>query len=86
MARRELSEEALQELLAVGRTLRVIAAAGSMLTNFAFVPVSPVWSTVMIPINTGVICALTPTDETSSPNSDRSERNASSRARLDGDP
>jgi hypothetical protein len=42
-----------------GRTLGVIAAAGSMLTNFAFIPVYPVWSIVMIAVNIGVIWALT---------------------------
>jgi hypothetical protein len=42
-----------------GRTLGVIAAAGSMLTNFAFIPVYPVWSIVVIAIDIGVIWALT---------------------------
>jgi hypothetical protein len=42
-----------------GRTLGVIAAAGSMLANFAFIPLFPVWSIVVIAIDIGVIWALT---------------------------
>jgi hypothetical protein len=42
-----------------GRTLGVIAAAGSMIANFAFIPVYPVWSIVIIAIDVGVIWALT---------------------------
>jgi hypothetical protein len=42
-----------------GRTLGVIAAAGSMLANFAFIPLFPVWSIVVIAIDIGIIWALT---------------------------
>lgn len=42
-----------------GRTLGVIAAAGSMLANFAFIPLYPIWSIVMIAVDIGVIWALT---------------------------
>jgi hypothetical protein len=42
-----------------GRTLGVIAAAGSMLVNFAFIPLYPVWSIIMIAVAIGVIWALT---------------------------
>ena len=42
-----------------GRTLGVIAAAGSMLVNFAFIPLYPVWSITMIAIAIAVIWALT---------------------------
>jgi hypothetical protein len=42
-----------------GRTLGVIAAAGSMLANFAFIPLYPVWAIVVIAIDIGVIWALT---------------------------
>ena len=42
-----------------GRTLGVIAAAGSMLANFAFLPLYPVWSIVIIAVDIGVIWALT---------------------------
>jgi hypothetical protein len=42
-----------------GRILGVIAAAGSMLTNFAFIPLYPIWSIVMIAVNIGIIWALT---------------------------
>jgi hypothetical protein len=42
-----------------GRTLGVIAAAGSMLTHFAFIPVYPVWSIVVIAVDIAIIWALT---------------------------
>jgi hypothetical protein len=42
-----------------GRTLGVIAAAGSMIANFAFIPHYPVWSIVIIAVDIGVIWALT---------------------------
>ena len=42
-----------------GRTLGVIAAAGSMLINFAFIPFYPVWSIVVIASISTVIWALT---------------------------
>jgi hypothetical protein len=42
-----------------GRTLGVIAAAGSMLVHFAFIPLYPVWSIVVIAIDIGIIWALT---------------------------
>lgn len=42
-----------------GRTLGVIAAAGSMLVNFAFIPLYPIWSIIMIAVAIGVIWALT---------------------------
>ena len=42
-----------------GRTLGVIAAAGSALFNFAFIPYYPVWSIVIIAIDVFVIWALT---------------------------
>jgi hypothetical protein len=42
-----------------GRTLGVIAAAGSALVNFAFIPLYPVWSIVVIAIDVAVIWALT---------------------------
>jgi hypothetical protein len=42
-----------------GRTLGVIAAAGSMLVNFAFIPLYPVWAIVIIALNVAVIWALT---------------------------
>jgi hypothetical protein len=42
-----------------GRTLGVIAAAGSMLVAFAFIPLYPVWSIVVISVAVTVIWALT---------------------------
>jgi uncharacterized membrane protein (DUF2068 family) len=42
-----------------GRTLGVIAAVGSMLTSFAFIPHYPVWSIGVIAIDVAVIWALT---------------------------
>jgi hypothetical protein len=42
-----------------GRTLGVIAAAGSMLVNFAFIPYYPVWAIVVIALDIAVIWALT---------------------------
>ncbi|HET6791811.1 MAG TPA: hypothetical protein VFI35_09540 [Actinomycetota bacterium] len=42
-----------------GRTLGVIAAAGSALTAFAFIPLYPVWSVVVISVDVTVIWALT---------------------------
>ena len=42
-----------------GRTLGVIAAAGSALVNFAFIPLYPVWSIVVIAIDVAIIWALT---------------------------
>ena len=42
-----------------GRTLGVIAAAGSAIANFAFIPLYPIWSIVVIAINVTIIWALT---------------------------
>jgi hypothetical protein len=42
-----------------GRTLGVIAAAGSALVSFAFIPHYPVWSIVVIALDVAVIWALT---------------------------
>ena len=42
-----------------GRTLGVIAAAGSVLVSFAFIPLYPVWSIVVISVDVTVIWALT---------------------------
>ena len=42
-----------------GRTLGVIAAAGAAIANFAFIPLYPVWSIVMIALSVAVIWALT---------------------------
>ncbi|MDP9118832.1 MAG: hypothetical protein M3M93_00955 [Actinomycetota bacterium] len=42
-----------------GRTLGVIAAAGSMLVAFAFIPLYPIWSIVVIAVDVTVIWALT---------------------------
>ena len=42
-----------------GRTLGVIAAAGSALINFAFIPYYPFWSLLIIAIDVGIIWALT---------------------------
>ncbi len=42
-----------------GRTLGVIGAAGAALANFAFIPVYPVWSIVVIAVSVAVIWALT---------------------------
>lgn len=42
-----------------GRTLGVIAAAGSMLVNFAFIPFYPIWSIVVIALDIAIIWALT---------------------------
>jgi hypothetical protein len=42
-----------------GRTLGVIAAAGSALISFAFIPLYPVWSIVVISVDVTVIWALT---------------------------
>jgi hypothetical protein len=42
-----------------GRTLGVIAAAGSMLVNFAFIPFYPLWSITIIALDIAVIWALT---------------------------
>lgn len=42
-----------------GRTLGVIAAAGSALINFAFIPYYPVWSILIIAVDVGIIWALT---------------------------
>lgn len=42
-----------------GRTLGVIAAAGSALASFAFIPLYPIWSIVVISIDVTVIWALT---------------------------
>jgi hypothetical protein len=42
-----------------GRTLGVIAAAGSALVAFAFIPLYPVWSIVVISVDVTVIWALT---------------------------
>lgn len=42
-----------------GRTLGVIAAAGSALVSFAFIPLYPVWSIVVISVDVTVIWALT---------------------------
>jgi len=42
-----------------GRTLGVIGAAGSMLAAFAFIPLYPIWSIVVIAVDVTVIWALT---------------------------
>ncbi len=42
-----------------GRTLGVIAAVGSAIMNFAFIPHYPVWSIVIIALDVAVIWALT---------------------------
>jgi hypothetical protein len=42
-----------------GRILGVIAAAVSAVANFAFIPIQPVWSIVMIALCVAVIWALT---------------------------
>jgi hypothetical protein len=42
-----------------GRTLGVIAAVGSALVSFAFIPLYPVWSIVVISVDVTVIWALT---------------------------
>ena len=42
-----------------GRTLGVIAAAGSALVAFAFIPLYPIWSIVVISVDVTVIWALT---------------------------
>ena len=42
-----------------GRTLGVIGAAGSMLVAFAFIPIYPIWSIVVIAVDVTVIWALT---------------------------
>jgi hypothetical protein len=42
-----------------GRTLGVIAAAVSAVANFAFLPLYPVWSIVIIALDVAVIWALT---------------------------
>jgi hypothetical protein len=42
-----------------GRTLGVVGAAGSMLVAFAFIPVYPIWSIVVIAVDVTVIWALT---------------------------
>ena len=42
-----------------GRTLGVIAAAGSALINFAFIPYYPFWSLLIIAIDVFIIWALT---------------------------
>ena len=42
-----------------GRTLGVIAAAGAAIANFAFIPLYPVWSIVVIALSVAVIWALT---------------------------
>ena len=42
-----------------GRTLGVLGAAGAALANFAFIPLYPVWSIVVIAVSVAVIWALT---------------------------
>ena len=42
-----------------GRTMCVIAAAGAAIANFAFIPLYPVWSIVVIALSVAVIWALT---------------------------
>lgn len=42
-----------------GRILGVIGAAGSMLASFAFIPLYPIWSIVVIAVDVTVIWALT---------------------------
>ena len=42
-----------------GRTLGVLGAAGAALANFAFIPLYPVWSIVVIALSVAVIWALT---------------------------
>ena len=43
----------------LGRTVGVFAAAGVIVTNFTWLPYSPVWSTILIAIGISVIWALT---------------------------
>jgi hypothetical protein len=42
-----------------GRILGIIAAAGAAIANFAFIPLYPVWSIVIIALSVMVIWALT---------------------------
>lgn len=42
-----------------GRTLGVIAAVGSAIANFAFIPLYPLWSITVIAFDVAVIWALT---------------------------
>jgi hypothetical protein len=42
-----------------GRTLGVIAAVGSAIVNFAFIPLYPIWSIIVIALDVAVIWALT---------------------------
>lgn len=43
----------------LGRTVGVLAAAAVIVTNFTWLPYSPVWSTILIAIGVSVIWALT---------------------------
>ena len=43
----------------LGRTVGVLAAAGVIVTNFLWLPYSPVWSTILIAMGVSVIWALT---------------------------
>jgi hypothetical protein len=43
----------------LARTIGVILAAGSLVTNFFFIPVQPIWAVVVIVIDLLVIWALT---------------------------
>jgi hypothetical protein len=43
----------------LGRTVGVLAASGSLVVNFLWLPYQPVWSTVIIAICIAVIWALT---------------------------
>lgn len=54
----------------IGRTVGVLAAAGSLVVNFLWLPYAPVWSTIIIAICVAVIWALTAhgRDITANPN------------------
>jgi hypothetical protein len=43
----------------LGRTVGVLAACGSLIANFMWLPYQPVWSTIVIAICVAVIWALT---------------------------
>lgn len=43
----------------VARTVGVLVALGSAITNFVWLPIQPVWSSIMIAICVAVIWALT---------------------------
>jgi hypothetical protein len=43
----------------LARTVGVLVALGSAITNFVWLPIQPVWSSIMIAISVAVIWALT---------------------------